>query len=231
MQLLLADHAQNPLPAKNYNVAPTTNITVAIEQTDPDTAEVTRQLTTARWGLVPHWAKNIGTKPLINARSETVVDKPSFRTAVKRCRVVVPCDGWYEWRTPKNSSTKEAWFLHSDSPLLMAGIGSWWRPPASKTPADDQSAAPEVLFSAAILTEAATGFVEMIHHRSPVFLTQAAVGDWLSPQELAADEITQLLSSWQPPLIEGYRVSPAVGNVRNNGPELLEPLATDTPLF
>lgn len=234
MQLLLVDHANTPLPPQSFNVAPTTNIVVAVDQPNAETGEVSRVLTSARWGLVPHWAKGVGSKPLINARSETVLEKPSFRRAVRTCRVLVPCDGWFEWRSTPGSTAKEAWFLHSGAPLFMAGIGSWWRPPSGKSvdvggaPVDTN---PVELFSVAILTEPATGFVEQIHHRSPMFVPAAAAGSWMCPQELDSEDISDLLASWPVPEITGHRVSADVGKVSNNHPGLIEAVGTTDSLF
>ncbi len=109
----------------SWNVAPTNTVPVALERVEDDAA--VRQLRDLRWGLVPSWAKDpgIGAR-MINARSESVLDKPSFRKAAARRRALVPMDGYYEWQ-PAESGPKTPFYLHGDGPLAAAGLYELWR--------------------------------------------------------------------------------------------------------
>lgn len=129
--LFSVDQVRDNVPGPSWNIAPTQGIRIVVDQIDAETGSMQRILTTARWGLIPSWAKAIPQKPLINARSETVTSKPSFRSAVAKYRVLVPAQGWYEWTGDRGS--KQPWFLQvADQPLVgLAGIASWWRQPAT----------------------------------------------------------------------------------------------------
>ena len=215
----MADHA----PATDYNVAPTKNVVAVVqrhprdEDGEPDPSTTVRSLRVMRWGLIPVWAKDmsIGAR-MINARSETAATTSAFRTSVAKRRCLVPADGWYEWK--RDGKVKQPFFMTrpDGASLAMAGLWTVWRDPAVKD-------APAVV-SAAVLTTDAIGQLAGIHDRMPLLMTPDSWASWLDPD---ADDVTELLGT--PPsleLVESLELRPVstkVNNVRNNGPELLEP--------
>lgn len=215
----------------DYNVAPTKPVYGIVDRVAPVRAAPVpgmpdhasrRELRVMRWGLVPSWAKSpdIGSR-MFNARVETVTEKPSFRLAVVRRRCVVPADGYYEWARGR-SGGKQAFFISSPtgSSLAMAGIYEFWRNPA--LPAE---AADAWIVSVAVLTGEATGDLAAIHDRVPLLVPRAHLADWLAPEpEEGAAVLPLLLPAGEAGLV-AHEVSPAVGNVRNNGPELVAPLS------
>jgi putative SOS response-associated peptidase YedK len=209
----------------NYNVAPTTTITTVVRRHDEPDDEPTRRVRSMRWGLVPPWAKagsdgapESKGPQLINARAEKVTTSPAFRSSAKSKRCLVPMDGYYEWRAnPDTESGKKArktpFFLHrADGELLfMAGLWSVWKPAKDAHP----------LLSCTIITTDAVGELAEIHDRMPLIVAERDWDRWLDP-DAPAD--LDLLAN--PPNIDGIdmrEISTLVNNVRNNGPELLEP--------
>jgi putative SOS response-associated peptidase YedK len=198
------------LPA-SYNVAPTDPVYVVMERHEK------RQLRVVRWGLVPSWAKDpkVGSR-FINARRETVDEKPAFRAAYQRRRCLVPADGYYEWAVspgPAGPQKKQPWFLVSRdrSPLAMAGLYEVWKAP-------DES----LLWTCTILTTDAPDELGEIHDRTPMLVPPDGWARWLDRS--LEDPGQDLLVPGTPGVLDGWPVSPAVGNVRNNGPELVEPI-------
>lgn len=218
---LLGDH-----PAPSWNVAPTDQVPVVVERRDRDQPEddpsVTRQLRTARWGLVPSWADDvrIGAR-MINARSETVLEKPAFRRAAAHRRALVPMDGYYEWQ-PHEHGPKTPFYLHADAPLAAAGLYELWRDPSR---ADDDPA--RWLWSVTIITRPAADALGHVHDRCPVLLPAELWDRWLDPAVTAPDEVGAMLVGVPEPHLTPREVGRAVGNVRNNGPELIEPVGQD----
>ncbi|MCB2413554.1 SOS response-associated peptidase [Demequina sp. TTPB684] len=190
----------------SFNVAPMQMVRVIRQQ------EQSRELDIAKWGLVPSWAKgpSVGSR-MINARLETIADKPSFRTAFSRRRCIVPASGYYEWRT--DASGKQPFFIHptDGSPLAFAGLLEAWRP----SPDDAW------LITCAIVTTAARGEMRDIHDRQPVMMRADAWRTWLDPAS-AKDDVLDAAHADAPDLA-WHEVDKAVGNVRNNAPELVEP--------
>lgn len=227
---LIADYeveiAGDDLPEPSWNIAPTTRIPVLIDAAprasddEAATAPPARRLEGARWGLVPPWARDVSVGVrAFNARSETAASKPTFRAAVARRRAVVPTSGYYEWHTGPEG--KQPYFLHLDTgDLLMAGLYEWWRDPAIPD-------APWLL-SATILTREATGDLAGIHHRMPVFLDRDRLDEWLDPAVKGDDGLVTAFAQHGAEVAERvafHAVDRTVGNVRNNGPELVEPVA------
>lgn len=229
------DLAGENLPEPSWNIPPTTQIPVLIDsvqgqQPDAD-AEAhardddarTRRLESARWGLVPRWAKDlsVGVRAF-NARSETAASKPTFRAAVARRRAAIPATGYYEWHT-RPDGTKQPHFIHrTDGDLVMAGLYEWWRDPS--TPEG------EWVLSTSILTREATGELASIHHRMPVFLDHERLDEWLDPRLEGNDALVRAFAEHGADVAElttHYPVDPRVGNVRVNGPELIAPVAPD----
>ena len=222
----------------DYNVAPTKDVPIVVEHPhDPRDPTTTwqRHLYLAKWGLVPMWAKDLSFgQRTFNARSESVVDKPSFRAAIKARRAAIPVDGYYEWLAPETKGErKQPYFVRpkDGSPIFFAGLYEWWKDPAA---ADD---APWVLSTTMLTGPSPQAGAEPpilnelagLHDRLPLPMSPAMTNDWLSAGDVSKAEATHLVdavladaynvaSEW-----EMYPVDPAVGSVRNNGPELIEP--------
>ena len=186
-----------------YNIAPTQDI-AAIRNDE----EGGRELTALRWGLVPFWAKDpsIGNR-MINARAETVAEKPAFRAAYRRRRCLVLADGFYEWY--KEGSGKTPYFITQadDTPFAFAGLWEHWQSKES----DD------VIESATLLTAAANDFMATLHHRMPVILDQNAADRWLAGDD---DAIEYALAHG--PRLKAYPVDRHVNNPRNEGVNLID---------
>ncbi len=190
----------------SWNVAPTDPVHAVLERHGK------RALRVLRWGLVPSWSRDAkGAARLINARSETLPSKPAFRLAYARRRCLVPADGYYEWQ--REGTTKQPWFLTSrdGSPLAMAGLYEVWSPPEG-----------ERLWTCTVVTTAAADDLGHIHDRTPLLVPRQAWGRWLDPS--VEDPGTDLLVPATSGVLDAWPVSPAVGNVRTNGPELVVPL-------
>ncbi len=204
----------------SWNVAPMQGIRVVLERPpreEPDGAPV-RQLRRVRWGLVPSWAKDptIGSR-MINARSETLTTKPSFKAAAARRRCLVPMDGYYEWM--KNpDGTKTPYFLHAGDEGLLAAAGLYelWPDPALAE--DDPK---RWLWTATIATTTATDALGHIHDRTPVFIPPDRYDQWLDNHLQDATEVDELLRSLPEPVLQATEVGPEVGAVRNDGPGLI----------
>lgn len=187
-----------------YNIAPTQYI-AAIRGADQDS----RELTMLRWGLVPFWAKDaaIGNR-MINARAETVAEKPAFRAAFKKRRCLIPADGFYEWR--KEGSGKTPYYISAadEQPLVFAGLWESWNDKESD----------ESLQTTTIITTAANDFMEPLHHRMPVILGADTGNAWLAgesglPEGSAGDR----------PKMRAWPVAKTVNNARNEGEQLIDP--------
>jgi putative SOS response-associated peptidase YedK len=210
-------------PGPSWNVAPTDPVRVIVQR-PPRDAEATgagavRQLRTVRWGLVPSWSRDSkGGARMINARIETVTEKPAFKAAAARRRCLVPALGYYEWQ--KADGGKVPHFLHDpDGRLLaMAGLYELWRDPS--LPDNDPN---RWLWSCTIITQQATDLLGEIHDRNPVVVPPQLRDAWLDCSSADADAAIRLLDRIPEARLEPYVVSQAVGNVRNNGPELIEP--------
>ncbi|OZC75333.1 hypothetical protein CH251_11310 [Rhodococcus sp. 06-462-5] len=204
----------------SYNVAPTQTVRTVLERPPKDEpeADAVRQLRSVRWGLIPSWAKDakIGSR-LINARSETITEKPSFKKAASRRRCIVPADGYYEWE--KRDGAKVPYFLHQDGVLAMAGLYELWRDPTKAE--DDES---RWVWSVTVLTSPAADALGHIHDRSPVVLPPDLRASWLDPAVTDLGEVRDLLAAIPEPRLEPYEVSTAVNSVKNNSPELLTPV-------
>ena len=208
-------------PGPSWNIAPTDPVPVVVQRArrDPESAETVRQIRTCRWGLVPSWSRDRkGAARMINARIETVTLKPAFKSAAARRRCLVPALGYYEWQ--QTDAGKIAHFLHDvDGQLLaMAGLYELWRDPAL---ADNDPN--RWLWTCTIITQQASDLLGEIHDRSPVIIPPDLRGEWLDCSGNDVDIAARLLERIPPARLEPYVVGHAVGNVRNNGPELIEP--------
>jgi len=204
----------------NFNVAPTTELPVL--GVNPASGE--RSLLLMKWGLVPAWAAARaadGGKPLppqINARAETVAEKPMFRNAFLRHRCAVPVSGFYEWHRPEDGQPKTPYLIRQrDVPIsLLAGIYESWT----------DSATGERHLSFAMLTCASNAAVDPIHHRMPVYLNgEDDVEAWLTASADDAPGLLALATACPSEQIESWVVSTRVNSVRNNDATLIEPVA------
>jgi putative SOS response-associated peptidase YedK len=219
------DRTPAPLAA-DYNVAPTKEVYAVVERPpskdSPDPPE--RQLRVLTWGLVPSWAKDpsIGNK-MINARMETVAEKPAFKRAFAARRCLLPADGYFEWyptsqNNAKGKPVKQPYFIRpaDGGVLAMAGLYEIWR---DRSLADDDP--DRFRWTCTVLTTAAEDSLGHIHDRMPLMVERDRWGDWLDPR--VGGELSLLVPA-APGRLEAYPVAPLVSNVRNNGPELIEPL-------
>lgn len=219
------DRTPAPLAA-DYNVAPTKEVYAVVERPpskdSPDPPE--RQLRVFTWGLVPSWAKDpsIGNR-MINARMETVAEKPAFKRAFAVRRCLLPADGYFEWyptsqTNAKGKPVKQPYFIHpaDGGVLAMAGLYEIWRDPSR---ADDDP--DRFRWTCTVLTTEAEDSLGHIHDRMPLMVERDRWSDWLDPR--VGGELSLLVPA-APGNLEAYPVAPLVSNVRNNGPELIEPL-------
>ena len=200
-----------------YNISPTQDVAV-IANTPSDTAELseTRQVEFFHWGLIPSWAKDpkIGNR-MINARSETLAEKPSFRSAYKRQRCLILADGYYEWKQVPGDRRKQPIYirLKSQKPFALAGLWETWQTERMEEP----------LRSCTIITCPPNALLEEIHHRMPVILPKDAYAEWLSPEAESADALQPLLVPYSDEEMEAYLVSTFVNRPTNDSPECIAP--------
>jgi putative SOS response-associated peptidase YedK len=208
----------------SWNVAPTDPVRAILRRPPKDAAdpeEPARQLRTLRWGLVPSWSKDPkGGARMINARIETVTEKPAFKKAAARRRCLLPALGYYEWQ--KTEEGKIPHFLHSpDGRLLaMAGLYELWRDPAAD--AEDPN---RWLWTCTIITQQASDLLGEIHDRNPVIVPPELQAAWLDCSSDDPATARRILDQIPEARLEPYVVSKAVGNVANDGPQLIEPVA------
>jgi putative SOS response-associated peptidase YedK len=196
-----------------WNVAPTDEV-YAVATSASSGA---RRLGTFRWGLVPFYAKDpSGGARMINARAETLLDKPAFRRGFERYRCIVPADGFYEWEAVEGSRKKQPWYFRRKDGDVLAFAGLW----ASWRPRRDRDEGRTV--SCTIVTGEPNEVVAPIHDRMPVMLPPSAWADWLDPANDDVDALSRLLVPAPADLLEATPVIDAVSDVRNDGPHLLE---------
>jgi putative SOS response-associated peptidase YedK len=224
--------SEQPLAA-DYNVAPTKEVYAVLDRVPrdaPDDTPPERRLSTVVWGLIPSWAKDraIGNR-LINARVETLAEKPAFRRAFARRRCLLPADGYFEWYatqqlTARGKPVKQPFFITpSDGGVLaMAGLYEIWRNPAVS---EDEPGA--FVWSATVITTTAEDSVGQIHDRMPMVVERSGYDPWLDPAVTETDDLAKLLIPAAPGRLTAYPVSKEVNNVKNNGAHLVAPLALD----
>ena len=185
-----------------YNIAPTQYIAAVRDDENKD-----RELVMLRWGLVPFWAKDpsIGNR-MINARAETVAEKPAYRAAYRHRRCVVLADGFYEWRREGDSKTPYFISLASGEPFSLAGLWENWT--------DKESG--DSLQTTTLITTAANDFMAPLHHRMPVVLESNSAGEWLA----GANDLLDDVAAITPPL-QAWPVDRRVNNARNEGADLI----------
>jgi len=205
----LFGYAEQPNFPSRYNVAPTQPIPIV------RVADGKRQFALLRWGLIPSWVKDPKTfSLLINARGESVIDKPAFRAAMRRRRCLIPADGFYEWK--EVGERKRPYFvrLKSGGPFAFAGLWETWSGPNG-----------EEMDSAAIVTTNANRTLSAIHARMPVIVPPQAFDLWLDCANVEATTAAALLAPARDDLLEVYEVSPAVNRVANDSAALIAPVS------
>lgn len=237
----------------DWNIAPTKPVYAVLTRADRDPsrsragaagedggrspsgiATATRRLVSLRWGLVPFWAKDpgIGAR-MINARIETAAEKPAFREAFARRRCLLPADGWYEWLRPESAAgpgaraaPKQPFFIHGADgrTLALAGLYELWRDPTRER--GDPAA---WLATATVLTTAAGPALAHIHDRQPLLVPPEHRTAWLDPMNTDPGGAGKLLQAQPRGGLDAHPVSRAVNDHRNNGAQLIEPIAPVEP--
>lgn len=213
---LFRTRGATPNVAARYNIAPTSDV-LAIAY---DRKQDERRMGTLRWGLIPSWSKQ-GAKDsriamsLINAKAETVADKPSFREAFARRRCIVPADAFYEWKVDGKTRQAFAAVRRDGLPLAFAGLWERWR----------DEAGGETINTCTIVTTEANATCAPIHRRMPVILADEAQGLWLGEEEATPETLHALLRPFPAEAMEVYAVDARVGNVKNDDEKLLERIA------
>jgi len=207
-----------------YNIAPSQAVAV-VANTLPDRlldtgkgqADTVRRVEFFRWGLIPSWAKDskMGHR-MINARSETLAEKPAFRSAYKRRRCLVLADGYYEWTTVPGDKRKQPVYIHlkSGEPFALAGLWEVWQADGVEAP----------VRSCTIITCPPNRLLAAFHHRMPVILPRAVYAEWLAREARPADLLQPLLVPYSDAEMEVYPVSRGVNRPLNDSPECIMPL-------
>ena len=240
------DAVSEPLKP-DYNVAPTKPVYAVLDRVESPAADapdgaafdnrddaaraqarasasphVERELRVVRWGLVPFWAKDvkIGSR-MINARAETIAEKPAFRRAFAKRRCLLPADGYYEWQAQPGAAKQPMYITRTDGrSLAFAGLYDLWRDPAVER--DDPDA---WLWTATVITTSAPDELGMIHDRMPMIIDPGSWTDWLDPANNEVADLRALLSPAAASGLTTFPVSTEVNSVRNNGPQLIEPIS------
>jgi putative SOS response-associated peptidase YedK len=213
-------YGEQPNFPPRYNIAPTQPIPV-VRLVDGKPA-----FALMRWGLLPSWVEEPKTFPLlINARGESLLDKPAFRNAVRRWRCLIPTDGFYEWQVGAARGPKQAYFVRARTsgdgaatPLAFAGLWETWTGPNG-----------EEVDTAAIVTTDANRTLAAIHPRMPVFVPPEAFDRWLDCGAVPAEEAASLIKPTDDVLLEAYPISSAVNRVANDSDALIALLSAQTP--
>ncbi|BCL38097.1 SOS response-associated peptidase [Nostoc sp. MS1] len=203
-------HVQQLLDLEaQYNIAPTQTVVTVLHSAESDKREFQK----LRWGLIPSWAKDpsISTK-LINARSETLAEKPSFRSAFKQRRCLIVADGFYEWQRKQGKKQPFYFRLKDEQPFGFAGLWEKWTNPEG-----------EVINSCTIVTTTANEVLQPIHDRMPVILAPQDYDLWLDPQEQKPQALQHLLSPYPAAEMTSYPVSTVVNSSKHNSAECIIP--------
>jgi putative SOS response-associated peptidase YedK len=195
----------------HFNVAPTQRIAVVVERADNERAVVGY-----RWGLVPFWTdRKVKAPAMFNARADTVTVRPAFRGLLAKHRLIVPADGFYEWRRGPDLAKQPYYIRRTDGrPLALAGLWASWR--------DPESPQGEPLRSATILTTGPNALLGQIHNRMPVILSELDWDRWLDPTVTDPVAFGPLLQPAADDLLEAIPIGPLVNSARNQGAELIE---------
>jgi putative SOS response-associated peptidase YedK len=200
-------------PGARFNVAPTDDALVVVQR------EERRAITAYRWGLVPHWAKDLKTgSRMFNARAETITTSPAFRDAFKRRRCLVPVDSFYEWK--REGTIRQPYnVVRTDGrPLVLAGLWAGWKDPATDA----------VRRTFTIVTTTPNDALVDLHDRMPVLIADDAWDRWLATDDTEPSELLAMLQPTDAIDLRIYAVNRDVNDVRRDGPELVEPLTGPT---
>lgn len=206
MANLFAAQPANDLPdVPNYNICPTNQVVSIVAEAGG------RKLQSHRWGFIPHWYKKLNDGPLlINARSETIAEKPAFRAACRTRRCLIPATGYYEW-TKDAQDNRLPWYISAPSkPLVFAGIWQNWGEATT----------------CAIVTVEAGAAMSAIHHREPVFVPPQDWAKWLGEEGKGA---ATLMKPAPENTLSAFRVDPNVNSNKASGPDLIEPWDGELP--
>lgn len=206
---------QLPLFEPRYNIAPTQDVLAV--RVDAEVGE--REAAALRWGLIPSWAKEPKSgPPMINARAETVAEKPTFRTAVRRRRCLIPADGFYEWQklgAGANRGKKQPFYIHrgDDRPFAFAGLWESWSAMENR---------PLVIESCTIITTSANRALAALHDRMPVILAESDYALWLDPIVDDPGDVAHLLAPCGDEELVAEPVSTHVNRVANDDPQCIQ---------
>jgi putative SOS response-associated peptidase YedK len=198
-----------------FNIAPSTENPVIVQ------AEDGNHVLTMRWGLIPHWTKDLkGARKPINAKAETLPEEPMFRELLRHNRCIVPANGFYEWK--KTDRKKEPYFIHIKDKALFgfAGLYDTW-----------QNAEGQNITTYSIITIEPNELLRKIHNRMPVILKRGNENRWLLNDPLSSDEMKSLLSPYPPQEMEAYQISPKINHVEIDEKNLIRPFVSDIKFF
>lgn len=199
--------ADLPTTTPRYNVAPTQTMPVVVKHSP-------NQLVLMRWGLIPSWAKEGKTEQtMINARAETLAQKPTFRRLLSSQRCLVPASGFYEWQQAAGGKVPHYISLKDEPLFAFAGLYDRWTDPQGTE-----------VYSYTIITTAPNALMASIHNRMPAILRRDEEELWLNPDETESDRLLPLLKPYPAEMMQAKAVSRAVNNVRNDGPALTQPV-------
>ncbi|WP_270729282.1 SOS response-associated peptidase [Shimia sp. Alg240-R146] len=203
-QLFAAVPANNLPSVPNYNVCPTTQVHVVL-----GAAEAERRLVSMRWGFLPKWYKSPTDGPLlINARAETLAEKPAFRAACRERRCLIPVSGFYEW-TKDDEGARWPWYIHGAETLALAGVWQEWGSEGERQA------------TCAVVTTGANETISKVHHRMPVVIDEADWGLWLGEEGHGA---ATLMKAAEEDLLSFHQVDRAVNSNRASGAQLIDPI-------
>jgi putative SOS response-associated peptidase YedK len=208
--------APDELPDPRYNIAPTQPIAAV-----PNDGK--KKVAYFHWGLIPSWAKDpsIGNR-MINARAETLAEKPAFRNALKRRRCLIPADGFYEWKKLSDGKTKQPMYIRmrDGKPFAFAGLWENWH---------DKSGGGGEIPSVTIITTTPNTLMNSIHDRMPAIVRPEDYREWLAPGERPADELAKLLGPYPEDQMEAFPVSKLVNSAANESAGCIDPAEAETP--
>lgn len=217
------DEVVGEVPGISYNIAPTQQISIIVDRSFEKAAdgsplgELSRELHSARWGLIPRWAKSdTGSAPLINGRIESILEKPSFKDSVVRRRCVIPASGYYEWQVKEDGSKQPFYINAGEGMFALAGLYEWWKRPDGSW-----------LLSATTLTKDSAPELAHIHDRNPLLLTPETFEAWIDPHIEGEEDLLRAIADGSDEVAAQALFNPVsarVGKVSENDPSLILPL-------